>query len=318
MLGVISLQAFNLIKAIRTTYWTTMENADRKFHPVATVSFAIYVEGSQTSVLLQFRGEQAIKKLKLHFESHSFNAMNISGHLEQFRLPAEGDDLSYGAMSQGIEDLTHVAGSGIMTTVIVVDNFDSSIGVNPYSMKEMALLAGNDWYDVGLTPSFAGVVKTNTSILNDGPKYTFGRSSSRSDETKVRYSVSGITQHGSNSMAKLRVEIHGENRVNIFENLVKRNNALFLSGSLVVYNSETGAQTYAVWVNQFLAFNIGSVESVGNVSGYVSVDGLDIPVQTEALTTPDESWVSTYGDSSTSGGNNLFASFSADSKDIPF
>jgi hypothetical protein len=317
MLGIISLQAFNLMKAVRTSYWTTIENAERKLFPVATVSFAIYVEGSQTSILLQFRGEQAIKKLKLHFESHSFNAMNISGHLEQFRLPAEGDDLSYGAMTQGIEDLTSVSGNGIMTTVIVVDNFDSSIGVNPYSMKEMALLAGNEWYDVGLTPSFAGVVKVNTSILNDGPKYNFGRSNSRSDETKVRYSVSGITQHGSNSMAKLRVEIHGENRVNIFENLVKRNNALFLSGSLVVYNSETGAQTYAVWVNQFLAFNMGSVESIGNVNGFVTIDGLDTPVTKEDAVTPDESWVSTYGDSSAAGGN-LFATFSADSKDIPF
>lgn len=317
MLGVISLQAFNLIKAVRTSYWTTLENAEKKFFPVATVSFAIYVEGSQTSVLLQFRGEQAIKKLKLHFDSHSFNAMNISGHLEQFRLPAEGDDLSYGAMSQGIEDLTDVSGSGIMTTVIVVDNFDSSIGVNPYSMKEMALLAGNDWYDVGLTPSFAGVVKVNPSILNDGPKYNFGRSNSRSDETKVRYSVSGITQHGGNGMAKLRVEIHGENRVNIFENLVKRNNALFLSGSLVVYNSETGSQTFAVWVNQFLAFNMGSVESVNGVNGIISVGGLDTPVTKDDMATPDEAWVATYADSGTTG-SNLFASFSADSKEIPF
>lgn len=317
MLGVISLQAFNLIKAVRTSYWTTLENAERKFFPVATVSFAIYVEGSQTSVLLQFRGEQAIKKLKLHFDSHSFNAMNISGHLEQFRLPAEGDDLSYGAMSQGIEDLTDVGGKGIMTTVIVVDNFDSSIGVNPYSMKEMALLAGNDWYDVGLTPSFAGVVKVNPSILSDGPKYNFGRSNSRSDETKVRYSVSGITQHGGNGMAKLRVEIHGEARVNIFENLVKRNNALFLSGSLVVYNSETGSQTFAVWVNQFLAFNMGSVESVNGVNGIIGVGGLDTPVTKDDMATPDEAWVATYADSGTGGGN-LFASFSADSKEIPF
>ena len=317
MLGVISLQAFNLIKTVRTSYWTTMKNSEGKYFPVATVSFAIYVEGSQTSVLLQFRGEQAIKKLKLHFDSHSFNAMNISGHLEQFRLPAEGDDLSYGAMSQGIEDLTDVSGSGIMTTVIVVDNFDSSIGVNPYSMKEMALLAGNDWYDVGLTPSFAGVVKVNPSILNDGPKYNFGRSNSRSDETKVRYSVSGITQHGGNGMAKLRVEIHGENRVNIFENLVKRNNALFLSGSLIVYNSETGSQTFAVWVNQFLAFNMGSVESVNGVNGIIGVGGLDTPVKQEDMTTTDEAWVATYNDSVT-GGNNLFASFSSSSKDIPF
>lgn len=317
MLGVISLQAFNLIKAVRTSYWTTMKNSEGKYFPVATVSFAIYVEGSQTSVLLQFRGEQAIKKLKLHFDSHSFNAMNISGHLEQFRLPAEGDDLSYGAMSQGIEDLTDVSGSGIMTTVIVVDNFDSSIGVNPYSMKEMALLAGNDWYDVGLTPSFAGVVKVNPSILNDGPKYNFGRSNSRSDETKVRYSVSGITQHGGNGMAKLRVEIHGENRVNIFENLVKRNNALFLSGSLVVYNSETGSQTFAVWVNQFLAFNMGSVESVNGVNGIIGVGGLDTPVKQEDMTTTDEAWVATYNGSVTGGGN-LFSSFSADSKEIPF
>ena len=317
MLGVISLQAFNLIKAVRTSYWTTMTNAEGKYFPVATVSFAIYVEGSQTSVLFQFRGEQAIKKLKLHFDSHSFNAMNISGHLEQFRLPAEGDDLSYGAMSQGIEDLTDVVGNGVMTTVIVVDNFDSSIGVNPYSMKEMALLAGNDWYDVGLTPSFAGVVKVNTSILSDGPKYNFGRSNSRSDETKVRYSVSGITQHGGNGMSKLRVEIHGEARVNIFENLVKRNNALFLSGSLVVYNSDTGSQTFAVWVNQFLAFNMGSVESVNSVNGIISVGGLDTPVTKEDMATNNEAWVTTYSDSGTAGGN-LFASFSADSEDIPF
>lgn len=317
MLGVISLQAFNLIKAVRTSYWTTMTNAEGKYFPVATVSFAIYVEGSQTSVLLQFRGEQAINKIKLHFDSHSFNAMNISGHLEQFRLPAEGDDLSYGAMSQGIEDLTDVSGSGIMTTVIVVDNFDSSIGVNPYSMKEMALLAGNDWYDVGLTPSFAGVVKVNPSILSDGPKYNFGRSNSRSDETKVRYSVSGITQHGGNGMAKLRVEIHGVARVNIFENLVKRNNALFLSGSLVVYNSDTGSQTFAVWVNQFLAFNMGSVESVNSVNGIISAGGLDTPVTKEDMATNDEAWVTTYADSGTGGGN-LFASFSADSKEIPF
>ena len=317
MLGVISLQAFNLIKAVRTSYWTTMTNAEGKYFPVATVSFAIYVEGSQTSVLFQFRGEQAIKKLKLHFDSHSFNAMNISGHLEQFRLPADGDDLSYGAMSQGIEDLTDVVGNGVMTTVIVVDNFDSSIGVNPYSMKEMALLAGNDWYDVGLTPSFAGVVKVNTSILSDGPKYNFGRSNSRSDETKVRYSVSGITQHGGNGMAKLRVEIHGEARVNIFENLVKRNNALFLSGSLVVYNSDTGSQTFAVWVNQFLAFNMGSVESVNSVNGIISVGGLDTPVTKEDMATNNEAWVTTYADSGTAGGN-LFASFSADSDEIPF
>lgn len=317
MLSVISLQAFNLIKTVRTSYWTTMTNAEGKYFPVATVSFAIYVEGSQTSVLFQFRGEQAIKKLKLHFDSHSFNAMNINGHLEQFRLPAEGDDLSYGAMSQGIEDLTVVAGNGVMTTVIVVDNFDSSIGVNPYSMKEMALLAGNDWYDVGLTPSFAGVVKVNTSILSDGPKYNFGRSNSRSDETKVRYSVSGITQHGGNGMAKLRVEIHGAARVNIFENLVKRNNALFLSGSLVVYNSDTGSQTFAVWVNQFLAFNMGSVESVNSVNGIISAGGLDTPITKEDMATNDEAWITTYADSGTAGGN-LFASFSADSKDIPF
>jgi hypothetical protein len=117
-------------------------------------------------------------------------------------------------------------------------------------------------------------------------------------------------------MAKLRVEIHGENRVNIFENLVKRNNALFLSGSLVVYNSETGAQTYAVWVNQFLAFNMGSVESIGNVNGFVTIDGLDTPVTKEDAVTSDEAWVTTYSDS-TGGGGNLFASFS-DSKEIPF
>ena len=300
MIGVITGQAFNLMKANRSTNWTTDEGAEGRSVPVATTTFALYTEGAQHLSYLQFRGKVMIERLKMHFGS-TMNAITFSGHLDQFRLPMDDEKHSYTQMTDAVEAAEQLATSGQLITVIVVDSFDSSIGINPIAMKEQAVRSGFDTFEVNMTPKFTGLVSVNTTITSDGPKYTFGRSASRGDQNKVRYSVSGIARNGT-GVGKLRVEIHGKARVDIFEGLVQRNNTVFLSGNLVAYSTGVpGVVDYACWVNQFMACNLGNTQALdGNVMGMIDVQGVDISLLPEMDNASDWDTVYSNGGASAS------------------
>jgi hypothetical protein len=314
MIGVITGQAFNLVKANRVTNWSTVVGAEGKSIPVATTTFAMYSEGNQYLAYLQFRGENAMKRLKLHFGS-TMNAIMFSGHLDQYHLPDSDEKYSYSDMTVAVENGEQLDTTGKMVTVIVVDSFDPSIGINPNTMREQAVRSGYEGFEVNMTPKFSGLVSVNTTITSDGPKYTFGRGNARGDPSKVRYSVSGIARNGT-SMGKLRIEIHGKARVDIMENLLRMNNSIFVTGNLVAYSTTTpGVVDYAIWVNQFMACNLGNVQTLdGNVMGVVDVEGVSVSAINNGSS--NEDWDTVYTDSNSS----ISKMFNLDGMDeeIPF
>ena len=321
MIGMVALDGFNLKPSVRNTIWTTRKAAaaDGGYYPVATVLFAVYVDGQQSLLRIQFRGNNAVERLKQHFSSQGFNAIKLTGHLEPFKMVEEGEDpakYGYSAAMAAIENGEELITTGTQTTVIVADNFDSIVGINPLRLKEQAVLSGLPSYATQVNPTFVGMVNVNTTIMSDGPKYQFGKSVNRADPEKVRFSVSGIARNGAN-MGKLRVEIHGKARVDIFESIVKRNNALFISGPLIAYNNSDGSTDFAVWVDQFQAVNLGMTESVnGEVVGRILSEGIETDLLAADGTPGAESLYTVYGPSSSGG--NLFSSSTAMDDDIPF
>jgi len=319
MIGLVMLDAFNLKANVRNTIWTVKKSAtpDGGYYPIATVLFAVYVDGQQSLLRIQFRGNGAVERLKQHFNSNGFNAIKVTGHLEPFKLVEDGEDsakYSYNAVQKAIGEGEELNTTGAQTTVIVADNFDSIIAISPLKMKEQAVLSGLQNFGLQVNPMFVGLVNVNTTITSDGPKYQFGKSVSRADPEKVRFSVSGIARNGT-AMGKLRVEIHGKARVDIFEGLVNRNNALFVSGPLVAYNGTGGVTDFGVWVDQFQAISLGMTESVnGEVIGKILEEGIETDILAEDGVA-ESAWDTVYG-TSASGGT-LFGGGSMDD-DIPF
>lgn len=312
MLATFSGTFLNMIKANRKTYWTTMASNSGAVYPVATVSFAIFVEGSMNTVFLQFRGEQAIQRLKTHFET-GINGLNVEGHIENFKLPTveEANSNTYSNMLECVDDNSVIGFNGVLTTIIVIDSFSSCAALTVADVNDICIRKG-------ITPDthpsnglrFNGIISTNTSITNDGPKYTFGKSTNK-DKSKVRYSVSGLARHGS-SYGKIRVEIHGANRVDLFSSVVSNNNSLFVNGTVIIYRESDGSVSFAVWVNQFFGFNSGNVESVGGIIG--SLGEVDL---LESVLTEEPEWSAIYGESS-SEGESLNADMFTSDDDIPF
>jgi hypothetical protein len=284
MIGLINGKAFNLRKESRNSFWYTMKGSDDKMIPVAVVQFVIYINGTQSLVYLEFRGQTIVDKLTGHLRNGSFNSVDFHGHLHTTKLPVKDANSkltsghTYGdvqvAMTSGLE----LKNEGEVITVISVESFESSITITPEQMRQQSILAGVESYASSMTPSFTGLVSINSTITNDGDNYTFGMSKSKGDD-KVRYSVSGVARHG-RDVGKLRVEIHGKERAETFKKIMGSHNAVFLNGPLVIYSTKTaGAGVFAVWINQFQVTDLGTVEGINaEVVGMVQLDGMDLPV----------------------------------------
>lgn len=296
MIGLVNGKAVFMAAGATKTYFTA-EIYDGSKDPVlvATTTMVIFSENSRSAVLMQFRGEAAIKRFTDVVKSYrgqgdgpKLNGIVFNGHLSTWVLPKDVDaELKYADALKLVEEKSEpTVLDGNITTVIIIDNFDADVVLTQAQRKTTEMLSGNPIVSVRSLSQFCGIVKTDTSIRSDGAKYRFGRSTSSASNTdgaetnsgdfaKQRFSVASVTQHGQ-SAAKLRVEIHGpKRRIDMFESILKNNHALMVQGTLVVYaDIKNFVVHYAVWVSQYQVISIGGIEetNLGSI-GEILADG---------------------------------------------
>lgn len=300
MLGIIHGQ-MAFLRPEHRRVWFSAQRHGNSSRPVITATMAMTIFApTRQQVLVQFRGNMQIDRLKALLKAIGstggsaviYNGITVEGHLCSWHLPEDVNaKYSYADALNIIEasDVDTVL-DGPVTTVIVVDRFDPAVVLDPVLARTRDTAAGlkiaNGEMHGTVSNTLAGLAHVDPTVTHDGV-YKFGLGESRrvaddpsGENSKIHYSVAATVQHG-NDVARLRVEMHGKNRVDVFKPIVERNQNLMLSGILITYSDTTPyVYHYGLWTGQYQVLSIGQTMDVasGSLGRYLDSDGEEQPI----------------------------------------